>query len=596
MENKSKIYILKRVYGYSRNFIPHMLGILFLTLLSTPLVLLNPVPLTIVIDSVFGDKPIPPVLTRLLPASLEYNFETMLFIAVSLLIAIAFVKSIQGLLLWVLHSYAGEKLVLSFRNILFGHIQRMSLTYHDQVGISDSIYRIQYDAASIKDLVLNALSPLLTALFTVFGMLYIMVVLQWQLAVIALAVIPFLYFFTDYSSKKLKENWLHVKESESAAMSVIHETLSSLRVVKAFVRESHHQTRFLKKSEKAITGHLRLAFIGGGYDLSVGLLIAVGTAVFLYQGATFVKAGDISIGELVLLMSYLAQLFGPLSSISKQINFLQSSFASLERVVSLLDENEDVKEDPNPIRIDRCKGSVEFNQVGFYYKENQPVLNNISFKVHPGQKVGIVGTTGSGKSTILSLLTRFYEPTSGEILVDNININKYKLTDYRNQFGIVLQEPVLFSTTIAENIAYGKPGATMEEIIEAAKVANADDFISAFPDGYNTQVGERGFQMSGGERQRISIARAFLKNAPILILDEPTSSVDSNTEGKIMEAMDRLMEGRTNFLVTHRLNTLNKCNILIHMEMGKIVDIVNNNEKDEMKLKIKSLRMAKQDE
>jgi ATP-binding cassette, subfamily B, bacterial len=595
MANKSKIHILIRVYGYSRKFIPHMFGILFLTLLSTPLVLLNPVPLTIVIDSVFGDKPLPPILTQLFPTSLEYNFETMLFIAVSLLIAIAFVKSIQGLLLWLLHSYAGEKLVLSFRNILFGHIQRMSLTYHDQVGISDSIYRIQYDAASIKDLVLNALSPLLTALFTVFGMLYIMVALQWQLAVIAIAVIPFLYFFTNYSSNKLKENWLNVKESESAAMSVIHETLSSLRVVKAFVRESHHQKHFLKKSEKAITGHLRLAFIGGGYDLSVGLLIAVGTAVFLYQGATFVRAGELSVGELVLLMSYLGQLFGPMSSISKQINFLQSSFASLERVVALLDENEDVKEDSNPTRIERCNGAVEFKQVEFYYKDNQPVLNNISFKVNPGQKVGIVGTTGSGKSTILSLLTRFYEPTSGEILVDNININKYKLTDYRNQFGIVLQEPVLFSTTIAENIAYGKPNADMDEIVEAAKVANAHDFISAFPNGYNTQVGERGFQMSGGERQRISIARAFLKNAPILILDEPTSSVDSNTEGKIMEAMDRLMEGRTNFLVTHRLNTLNKCDILIHLEMGKIVDIVSNHNEDEMKLKIKSLRMAKQD-
>ena len=594
MENKSKLYILIRVYGYSKKFIPHMLGILLLTLLSTPLVLLNPVPLTLIIDSVFGDKPLPAILTGLFSDSMEYDFETMLFIAVSLLIAIAFVKSIQSLLLWVLQSYAGEKLVLSFRNTLFGHIQRMSLTYHDQIGISDSIYRIQYDAASIRDLVLNAVSPLLTSLFTVFGMLYIMVTLQWQLAVIAIAVIPFLYFFTNYTSKRLKENWMNVKESESAAMSVIHETLSSLRVVKSFVRESHHQKHFLKKSEKAITGHLKLAFIGGGYDLAVGLLIALGTAVFLFQGAIFVRNGDLSIGELVLLMAYLAQLFGPMSAISKQINFLQSSFASLERVVGLLDENEDVKEDSNPIRIDRCKGSVEFKNVGFYYKTDQPVLEDISFEVKPGQKVGIVGTTGSGKSTILSLLTRFYEPTSGEIHVDNININQYKLTDYRNQFGIVLQEPVLFSTTIAENIAYGKPGAKEHEIIEAAKVANAHDFISAFPNGYNTQVGERGFQMSGGERQRISIARAFLKNAPILILDEPTSSVDSNTEGKIMEAMDRLMEGRTNFLVTHRLNTLGKCDILIHLEWGKVVDIVYNN-KEEMKIKINSLKMVQQD-
>ena len=216
--------------------------------------------------------------------------------------------------------------------------------------------------------------------------------------------------------------------------------------------------------------------------------------------------------------------------------------------------------------------------------------SNISFKVKPGQNVGIVGSTGSGKSTILSLITRFYEPISGEMLVDHLNINKYKLSDYRNQFGIVLQEPVLFSTSIAENISYGKPEATFKEIVEAAKAANAHDFIMGFPDAYDSQAGERGMQLSGGERQRISLARAFLKNAPILILDEPTSAVDVNTEASIMEAMDRLMEGRTTFLVTHRLDSLSKCDLLIHLEMGKVVDILENENPNILFEKISSLR------
>ncbi|MCK5368853.1 MAG: ATP-binding cassette domain-containing protein, partial [Cyclobacteriaceae bacterium] len=246
----------------------------------------------------------------------------------------------------------------------------------------------------------------------------------------------------------------------------------------------------------------------------------------------------------------------------------------------------------NPIPLLRAKGSVEFKNVGFSYKNDQSVINNIFFNIQPGQNIGIVGPTGSGKSTILSLLTRFYEPTSGGIYVDDININKYKLSDYRNQFGIVLQDPVLFSTTIAENISYGKPEATLDEIVKAAKIANAHDFISEFPDSYNTQVGERGMQLSGGERQRISIARAFLKNAPILILDEPTSAVDIHTEASIMEAMDRLMDGRTTFLVTHRLDTLSKCDLLIHLEMGKVIDIVQTENSDLLFRKISSLRMA----
>jgi ATP-binding cassette, subfamily B, bacterial len=588
--NKSWARIIKKIYGHAFPFLPHMMGIIVLNLVSIPLVLLNPVPLKIVVDNAIGDDPIPDLLKNLLPAAFDYTFNGVLLVAVAMVILISLLKNLQGLFLWILQSYAGEKLVLSFRNSIFGHIQKMSLTYHDRVGISDSIYRIQYDASAIRDLVLNAFSPLITAIFTIFGMIYIMFGIQWEIALVAIFIVPFLFIITKYSSSRLKKSWHQVKSHESSAMSVIHETLSSLRVVKAFVKEDHHQNSFMNKSNLAVKEQIKVAFIGGGFDLLVGLLIALGTAIVLFIGARSVQQGNISVGDLVLVMAYLAQLFGPMTTISKQINFLQSSFAGLERALTLIEGKEDIEEDPNPLTIKRLQGNVIFNDVTFSYKNEQPVIENTLFHIRAGQKVGIVGPTGSGKSTILSLLARFYEPTSGHILVDGTDIRKYKLSDYRNQFGIVLQEPVLFSTTIAENIAYGKINATMDEIVDAAKAANAHKFISAFPDAYETQVGERGMQISGGERQRISLARAFLKNAPMLILDEPTSAVDANTESIIMEAIDRLMEGRTTFLVTHRLDTLSKCDMIIHLESGRVIDMVLNDHTSILNDKISSLR------
>ncbi|WP_114751795.1 ABC transporter ATP-binding protein [Pleomorphovibrio marinus] len=585
-------YVFSKVTPYAKPYFPLIVVTLLLNLLSTPLILLNPLPLKIVIDSAFGDEPLPGFIHNLFPATQGYGFNQILILAAGMIIGISLLKSLQGLFLWVLQSYVGEKIVLAFRNALFGRIQRLSMVYHDSVGVSDSVYRIQYDAAAIRDLVLNALSPLLTALFTISGMIYIMITIHWKLAFIALSIIPLLSFFTKYSSEKLKENWSWVKASESAAMAVVHESLSSLRVVKSFVMENHEQKRFYKTSQVALKGQLKVALIGGLFDLMVSLLIAAGTALFLYTAAVFVQDGTITVGELVLIMAYLGQLFGPLTSISKQVNYLQSSFASLERVVGLLDEEQDVKENPNAITIERSLGSVEFENVGFHYKKDQPVLKQISFKVKPGQKVGIIGTTGSGKSTVLSLLSRLYDPTSGEIRLDGKNIKSYKISDYRNQFGIVLQEPVLFSTSIYENISYGKSGATREEITQASEAANAHSFITELPNGYETTVGERGMQLSGGERQRISIARAFLKDAPILILDEPTSAVDINTEALIMESMEKLMIGRTSFLVTHRLDTIKECDVIIQMEKGEIKEIIENLNSVGIEKKIKALKQS----
>jgi ATP-binding cassette subfamily B protein len=305
----------------------------------------------------------------------------------------------------------------------------------------------------------------------------------------------------------------------------------------------------------------------------VGLVVAAGEAAVLFIGVRNVQAGTLTLGDLLLVMGYLAQLYRPLQSISKKVGDLQRSLASAERTFALLDQTPEVIEKPNAMPLSRAKGAISFQNISFSYEgENTPVLHDVSFEALPGTRVGIAGATGAGKSTLVSLLTRFYDPTSGRITLDGVDLRDYRIADLRNQFAIVLQEPVLFSTSIAENIAYANPDATHEEIVAAARAANAHAFITYLPEGYDTQVGERGMRLSGGERQRISLARAFLKDAPILILDEPTSSVDIKTEAVIMEAMTRLMRERTTFMIAHRLGTLANCDVRLQIEGGQVID------------------------
>jgi ATP-binding cassette subfamily B protein len=529
-----------------------------------------------VIDSGFGTEPLPGIFQLILPASSHTGFNYVLVSAVILVVLVALLINLQALLNWLLYTYTGEKLVLKFRSRLFDHLQHASLGYHDSKGTSDSMFKIQYDAYSIKDVVIHGLTPFISSGFTVIGMLYVMYLIHWQFALIAIISIPGVVVLTKYSSKRLLKYWAQVKDDESSAMSVIHETLSSLRVVKAFVMEKYEGKKFIDKSQLALNSHMKVAWTGGYFDLGMGFITAVGTVLFLYLGALYVNDKLITLGQLTMLMTYLAQLFGPIQTISKHINNLQSSLASMQRSMEIFDQDQDVIEDSNAIGLSHTEGHIKFEEVGFSYKKENPVLQNISFEILPGQNVGIMGSTGSGKSTLINLLTRFYDPDTGVIYLDGKNIKRYKVKDYRNQFGMVLQDPLLFSTSLAENILYSRPGASMEEIIKAAQNANADDFIRRLPEGYNSQVGERGLQLSGGERQRISLARAFLKNAPILILDEPTSSVDIATESLIMDAINRLMKGRTTFLITHRIATLKECDVLLHIENGQLIEFIIN--------------------
>jgi ATP-binding cassette, subfamily B, bacterial len=357
---------------------------------------------------------------------------------------------------------------------------------------------------------------------------------------------------------------------------VINEVLGSIRVVKSFGQEDNERDRFSGQANKAVKGQLQVAKTGAVFYFFVGMIFAVATALFIFIGSGYVKSGEMTLGELTLVIAYLAQIYGPIEKITKNVNDIQSSVTSLDRVFALLDIQKEVKEEEHPHHITQLTGSFQFRNVSFCYDQNKPILDDISFELKPGDRVGIVGSTGAGKSTLASLLTRFYDPSTGSITVDGRDIRNYKLTEYRKLFGIVLQEPVLFSTTIAENIAYGRPNASMNEIIQAAKNANAHEFIIRCTEGYNTRIGERGMQLSGGERQRLSLARAFIKDAPVLILDEPTSSVDVYTEAQIMQAMERLMKGRNTFLITHRLDTLQLCNVILHLEHGKIVKIIRD--------------------
>jgi ATP-binding cassette, subfamily B, bacterial len=550
---------------------------LALSLMSTPVALLTPLPLKIVVDSVLGDKPLPGFMQPVVPEAITGSLGMILLLAVSLVVIVALLSQLRRICHLILYTYTGEKLVMDYRARLFRHAQRLSLSYHDWRGTSDSIYRIQYDALALQWITTEGLIPLVTAIVTLVSMIYITALIDLQLALVALGVAPLLFLILRTYGQRLRTGWRGQKKLESSTLEIVQETLGGIRVVKAFGQEDRERKRFTGKASETLRARIRLSFHEGGLGLMVGLVIAVGEAAVMYIGVRNVQAGTLTLGNLLLVMGYLAQLYRPLQSISKRVGDLQRSLASAERTFALLDQTPEVIERPNAMPLSQARGAVSFQNVSFAYEgENNLVLQNVFFEVLPGMRVGIAGATGAGKTTLVSLLTRFYDPTSGRITLDGVDLRDYRIADMRNQFAIVLQEPVLFSTSIAENIAYANPDATFEEIVAAARAANAHEFITHLPEGYDTQVGERGMRLSGGERQRISLARAFLKDAPILILDEPTSSVDMETEAMIMEAMARLMHERTTFMIAHRLSTLANCDVRLQIEGGQVTDFDHN--------------------
>jgi ATP-binding cassette, subfamily B, bacterial len=566
----SDLQIYRRLLLQARPYWPHIGGILVLSLLSTPLALMAPLPLKILVDSVLGSQPLPEAIKAVLPGWILETSSNLLLFSIVLLLIIMTLVYLRNFGSALLETYTGERLVLGFRAELLHRAQHISLAYHEHKGIMDSLYRIQYDAPAIQWVAVNGVIPFITATVTVLSMVYVIACIDWQLALVAALVAPVHFGITQVFRGRIHSGWSRVKAIQSSAISGVHEGLSTLRVVKAFGQEERERERFVRESERNLQGQLRLVLINGGFDGLIAFSIAAGTATTLLIGVRHVEAGLLSLGSLLLITGYLSQLYTPLQEISKKIGDLQASLVSAERSFALLDQEPDPTDHSAARAITHARGDVAFQRVCFSYPNGPEVLHDICLEVVPGDRIGIMGPSGSGKTTFVSLLMRLYDPTRGAILLDGVDLREIRLSDLRRQFSIVLQEPILFSTSVAENIAYARPSATKEEIVIAARLANAHDFITRLPQGYETPVGERGTAISGGERQRIALARAFLRDAPILILDEPTSSVDFRTEASIVEALEQLMHGRTTFIIAHRVSTLRNCNVQLSFKDGRL--------------------------
>lgn len=562
----------RRLAAEVRPYTGQTVVIFLVDLLGTPLLLLAPVPLKIAVDSVLGGKPLPPSLDALLPTGVTHTDLGLLLTVAVMQVLVVVLAQLQQMSSYVLRVRTGETMTLALRERLFLHAQRLSLLRHDTRGSTDSVYRIQYDAAEVQKVTVDGLLTTATAAISLTVTVVVVCRLDWQLAVVGLLVAPLLVVLTRRYRLRVRPRYRDVKGIETDAMQVVQEALGALRVVKAFGQEEGERARFRRRSGTGVQARIRLAMAEATFGLLVNLVTAIGTAAVLFIGVRHVQRGVLTLGELLMVIAYLAQLYAPLQTISKKAATLQSSLASAERVFEFLDEPADVPQAPHAVPLVRARGEVEFRHVSMRYPNGAPVLEDLSFRVEPDTTVGVFGATGAGKTTLVSLLVRFYDPTAGAVLLDGVDLRDYRVDDVRRQVAFVLQDPVLFSTSIGENIRYARPDASFEEVVAAAEQADAHEFVSRLPDGYDTQVGERGLRLSGGERQRISLARAFLKDGRIIVLDEPTSSVDVGTETRILAAMERLARGRTTFLIAHRASTLRNCDATIELAHGQLVE------------------------
>jgi ATP-binding cassette subfamily B protein/subfamily B ATP-binding cassette protein MsbA len=541
-----------------------------LTFLSSVAAVLAPWPLRVVLDNVLQKMPLPPVLAWL-PGSITNDQMTLLLLAVIAgLVVVLTINTIHVLSNYV-NTRIDQHITLDFRSHLFLHAQRMSLAFHDQRRAGMLIYLINGQGDAPAGLIMTM--PLLAeAALTLVGMFWISFRIDRELTLVALAVVPFLYYSVGYYATHIQSRLTRVRGLEAESLAVIHESISMMRVIAAFGREEYEHRRFRDQTSRAVSERVKITIRQTLFSLVVNMMTAIGSAAVLGIGGYHVIQGKLTIGTMIVLMAYIAAVYKPLETISYTIGALQDRFVNLRITFDLLDTEPDIQDSANAIVMREPHGNVRYENVFFNYTGRPDALKGISFEAKAGQVIGIVGPTGAGKSTLVSLLPRFYQQHQGTIYFDGIDTRDLTLKSLRQQISIVLQEPLLFSGTIAENIRYGRLEASPEEIIEAAKAANAHDFIMRLPQAYDTPIGERGAQISGGERQRISIARAFLKDAPVLILDEPTSSVDSKTEATILDALDRLMVGRTTFMIAHRLSTLQHADWILVLNEGQLVE------------------------
>ncbi|PYL00404.1 MAG: ABC transporter ATP-binding protein [Verrucomicrobia bacterium] len=569
--------IYRRVLKYYRGFLPRSLVALMLSFAAIGLNLLKPWPFKIIVDrilpgrlkvfqfglrSIFGSEIKTPVL------------DTMEAIAL-LCLAMVIIQ-----LFWSLCSLAsnymfvkiGLESLLRLRTELYAHLQRLSLKFHDTRRSADSSFRVAYDSQSIQTIYNKGFTNIIASGVTLIGTFAVMLRLDWQLTLLSLAIVPLLIGTIYVFAKRIRTQSTTIQEQDSALLTQTQEGLSSIRMVHAFGREEFEVSQFHRQAHGSLQANLRLTMTNVKSGLAISTLIVIGTAAMYYVGSVHVLAGTLTLGALLVFIAYLVMLYQPLESLTYTAWAMEGATAGARRCFEILDRRDDVVDSPNAITIEKTNGAIAFQNASFGYDSGREILSNINLTIAPNQILGLVGGTGAGKSTLLSLVPRFYDPTTGQITLDGRDIREITKKTLRQQIAIVLQDTLLFSTTVRENIAYGRPDATEEEIREAARRAQADTFISQLPDRYENQVGERGGHLSVGQRQRIGIARAFLKNAPILLLDEPTSALDPTTESVIMETIKELMRGRTTIIITHRIATIHGVDQIVVLENGRVVE------------------------
>ncbi|TMI33614.1 ABC transporter ATP-binding protein [Candidatus Bathyarchaeota archaeon] len=560
--------MLKRAFEDLRPYLWPIVVLLIVSLTAVPITLIFPLPIKLLVDSVLGSQPLPGYLTVFVGSQLSKSLT--LWLAITILMGTAVLTYAQNLVnVWYTNK-VGNRMTLDVRARLFRQMQRLSIAYHDTMGAADSAYRTLNDAPMLRSFGIDSMIPLATSILTIGAMILVMVYFDWQLALVALLVSPVMFLLTFVFRPRIRAGWRKFRASESAAMAVAQESIGASRLVKSYGQEERKNEQLVSHYNASLNAQLKVQVDSAVYSLLVGVVTAAGLAAVFYIGIGHVQAGALTLGSLLVVNYYVTQLYGPLRNVGQSILDIQMSLTGVERYRAVLDEKPDVPESPNALPLARAKGKIAFRKVSFEYTKGHPVLDDVSFELPSANCLGVVGPTGSGKTTLSTLLLRLFDPTEGVIALDDINLRDYKLADLRNQFAVVHQETVLFSTTVAENIRFARPSATMDEVIGAATAAKAHDFITSLPNGYETLVGERGMKLSGGERQRVSLARAFLKNAPILILDEPTSSLDVHTEAAILETIQELMEGKTTLMIAHRASTLRNCNMILVLEEGRV--------------------------
>jgi ATP-binding cassette subfamily B protein len=569
---KNKAGSALRLYGRALNevraFWPHLALILAFGLAATPIALVNPLPLKIIVDSVLGSEPLPWQVDFLLPEWLGRGSETMFRVAIGLSLVLVIVNLGHRTFDWLLREWVAERMVRLFRGKLFRHSLQVATLGQDARSTQDLAFRIASDAPALQWTAIYGFIPVIVSLTSLVATLWVTAHINPTLALVALVTTAPAIWLINFNQRRMRGRWHDVKAQESTAQAVVQETLGALRLVTTFGQEQREHDRFLAAAWTAIGARMRVLWREGLLGSVLTLSTSLGATTILYLGVRDVQAQAMTVGDLLLVVAYIAQLYEPLQAIGSHIAGQQQAIASAERAFALLDEKPAV-EDEGSRMLNRAAGEIEFRDVAFAYPGCRPLLEHVSLHIPAGTRVGIVGRTGAGKSTLLNLLLRLHDPTAGEIRLDGVDAREYRLADLRTQFAVVSQESVLFSTTIAANIAYARPDAPMEEIVAAAKAAQAHDFIMSLPEGYETKVGDRGARLSGGERQRIALARAFLKDAPILVLDEPTSALDRGTEAAIIDSLDRLMEGRTVLMIAHRLETLRSCDMVLRVADGR---------------------------